>query len=364
MIDKVLDALETVVEPASGEHILRRGLVRDLVVEQGLVALTLVLDDPGSAFAREAEGLVKAALSAAVPDGTEIQVELDNPIIGFGDDTQVDGKTQMLPGVKHILAVASGKGGVGKSTVAVNLAVALSRQGFRVGLVDTDIYGPSIPVMMGVEGSKPRVNEARKILPVEAFGVKTLSMGFLVDPDKAVIWRGPMVSSAVKQFLGEAEWGDLDFLIMDLPPGTGDIQLTIVQTVPLSGAVIVSTPQKVALADARKGVAMFRQVEVPVVGIVENMAWFEPEELPGKRYYLFGKGGARQLAKDEGVPLLGEIPIQEPLREACDAGTPAAAGEDSVLSGQFASLAEATVRSVYKRAAMQPASQKIEILYK
>jgi ATP-binding protein involved in chromosome partitioning len=364
MTDLVLDALETVIEPDSGEHILRRGLVRDLVVEPGLVALTLVLDDPGSAFAGEAQGLVKTALKGALPEGTEIQVEIDNPVIGFGDDTQVDGKTQMLPGVKHILAVASGKGGVGKSTVAVNLAVALGRQGYRVGLVDTDIYGPSIPVMMGVEGSKPRVNEARKILPVEAFGIKTLSMGFLVDPDKAVIWRGPMVSSAVKQFLGEAEWGDLDFLIMDLPPGTGDIQLTIVQTVPLSGAVIVSTPQKVALADARKGVAMFRQVEVPVVGIVENMAWFEPAELPGKRYYLFGKGGAAELAEEEGVPLLGEVPIQEPLREACDAGKPAAAEEGGVLAEQFSALADATVRSVYKRAATQPASQKIEILYK
>lgn len=363
MIDRVLDALETVVEPESGEHILRRGIVRDLVVEQGLVAMTLVLDDPGSSFASQVESLVKTAVRQAVPEETEVQVELDNPVIGFGDDTQVDGKSQMLPGVRHIIAVASGKGGVGKSTVAVNLAVALGRKGYRVGLVDTDIYGPSIPVMLGVEGAKPKVNEARKILPVEAFGIKTLSMGFLVDPEKAVIWRGPMVSSAIKQFLGEAEWGDLDFLIMDLPPGTGDIQLTIVQTVPLAGAVIVSTPQKVALADARKGVAMFGQVNVPVVGIVENMAWFETSELPGRRFHLFGEGGASRLAEEHGVPLLGQIPIQEPLRKACDAGTPAAADTGS-LSEQFESLATATVRSVYRRAATQPASEKIEILYK
>ncbi|MFT5143429.1 MAG: ATP-binding protein involved in chromosome partitioning [Rhodothermales bacterium] len=363
MLDRVLDALEAVVEPDSGENILRRGMVRDLVAEASFVGMTVVLDDPGSAFGRSAEGIVTEAVRAAVGQDCQVEITLDNPVIGFGDATQVDGKTEMLAGVRHTIAVASGKGGVGKSTVAVNLAVALAKAGYRVGLVDTDIYGPSIPVMMGLESAKPRVNAERKILPVEKYGIKVLSMGFLVDPDKAVIWRGPMVSSAVKQFLGEAEWGDLDFLLMDLPPGTGDIQLTIVQTVPLSGAVIVSTPQKVALADARKGVAMFRQVDVPVVGIVENMAWFETAELPGRKFFLFGTGGARALAEEEGVPLLGEIPIQEPLRIACDEGTPAAS-LDEPIAAQFADLARNTVRSVFRRAATRAASDKIEILYK
>ncbi|MBO6576433.1 MAG: Mrp/NBP35 family ATP-binding protein [Rhodothermales bacterium] len=363
MLDRVLDALETVIEPDSGEHVLRRGMVRDLDVDDASVSLTLVLDDPGSAFAATAQREVEHALRAALADGVQIGVAVDNPVIGFGDDLQVDGKKELLPGVRHTLAVASGKGGVGKSTVTVNLAVALARQGYRVGLVDTDIYGPSMPVMLGLETAKPRVNEQRRILPIETRGIKVLSMGFLVDPDKAVIWRGPMVSSAIRQFLGEAEWGDLDFLLMDLPPGTGDIQLTIVQTVPLAGAVIVSTPQKVALADARKGVAMFRQVDVPVVGMVENMAWFEPPDAPGKRYFLFGENGAAELAQEEGVPLLGQIPLQQPLREACDSGEPAAAG-DGPIAAQFDALARNTARSVFRRAATLPASKKIEILYK
>ncbi len=362
MIDRVLDALQTVHEPESGENIVRRSMVRDLVAEPDGVSLTLILDHPASTFAGEVKGLVTAAIRQALGEEIPVSIVLDNPVIGLGDSLQVDGKSEVLPGVRHILAVASGKGGVGKSTVSVNLAVALAQAGYRVGLVDTDIYGPSIPVMMGLEGAKPTVNKERKIVPVQKHGIRVLSMGFLVDPDRAVVWRGPMVSSAVKQFLGEAAWGDLDFLLMDLPPGTGDIQLTIVQTVPLAGAIIVSTPQKVALADARKGVAMFAQVDVPVIGIVENMAWFEPPDAPGKRYFLFGKGGAAKLAKESDVPLLGQLPIEESLREACDAGEPAALGEGPSAE-QFVSLARQTARAVFSRAATQSSSEGIEILH-
>lgn len=228
---------------------------------------------------------------------------------------------RLLPGVKNIIAVASGKGGVGKSTVAVNLAAGLARSGAAVGLLDTDIYGPSIPTMFGVH-ERPNITTEKKLIPIEKHGVRLLSMGLLVETDQATVWRGPMVTSAVKQFMSDAEWGNLDYMVLDLPPGTGDIQLTIVQNVPLTGAIIVSTPQNVALDDARKGVAMFRKVDVPVLGIVENMAYFTPPELPDKKYYIFGKHGARKQAEKMDVPFLGEIPIEQAVRETSDEGTP------------------------------------------
>ena len=309
----VLQALSTVIHPDRGHDIARLGLVRDLEVTGNAVTFTLEAGAPGSKLAANGTALCEKAIRAAL--GEEVQVSVK--VIANGSSGQ-----QVDLGVQHMIAVASGKGGVGKSTVAVNLAAAIARQGFRVGLVDTDIYGPSVPVMMGVDGEKPRVNKNRKIIPLEKYGVRLLSMGLLVDPSQAVIWRGPMVSSAVKQFLNDADWGALDFLILDLPPGTGDIQLTIVQTVKLAGAVVVSTPQRVALADARKGVAMFQKVNVPVLGIIENMAWFTPPDRQESRYFLFGKGGAKALAKEVGVPLLGEIPLEEEVREAGDEGMP------------------------------------------
>ena len=275
-------------------------------------------------------------------------------------------KPQGPPGVQRIIAVASGKGGVGKSTVAANLAVALHQMGHTVGLVDTDIYGPSVPTMFGVgPDEKPRLNEDRKIIPLTKHGVKVLSMGMLVDPNRAVIWRGPMVSSAIRQFLGDADWGALDYLVLDLPPGTGDIQLTIVQTVPLTGAVIVSTPQEVALADARKGVAMFGNVHVPVLGVVENMAYFAPPDLPDRRYYLFGQGGARKLSESLGVPFLGEIPLVQAVREGGDLGEPeVAARPDGPAGRAFRHVAEETVRQTDLREQNEPPTQPIEILYK
>ena len=266
---------------------------------------------------------------------------------------------------KNFIAVASGKGGVGKSTVASNLAVALAETGAKVGLLDADIYGPSAPLMFGAEDEKPRVNEDRDIVPLERHGVKLLSMGFLMDEANAVIWRGPMVSSAVRQFLGQAAWGELDHLVIDLPPGTGDIQLTLVQTVPLTGAVVVSTPQPVALADARKAVAMFRNVQVPVLGVVENMAYFTPPDLPDRRYYLFGEAGAQRLAAELDVPVLGEIPIEQATRAAGDFGTPVVLREpESAASKAFAAMAGRVTAEVERRNAEAPPTQPIEILYK
>lgn len=256
----------------------------------------------------------------------------------------------ILPGVKYTIAVASGKGGVGKSTISANLAVALAQTGARVGLVDTDIYGPSVPTMFGVKDARPKVNQQRKIIPVERHGVKLLSMGFLVDPDKAVVWRGPMVTGAVRQFLADAEWGELDYLIIDMPPGTGDIQLTLTQTIPLTGAIVVSTPQEVALIDARKGVSMFETVSVQVLGIVENMAYFSPPDAPEKRYPIFGEGGARRLAKELAVPLLGEIPIEMPVREAGDEGTPVViAAPDSAAAKAFIDMAARAAQEIASR---------------
>ena len=268
--------------------------------------------------------------------------------------------------VTNFIAVASGKGGVGKSTVAANLAAALAASGAKVGLLDADVYGPSVPLMFGVpEDEKPRLNDERHIVPLLRYGVKLLSMGFLVDEKNAVIWRGPMVSSAVRQFLSQAAWGELDHLVIDLPPGTGDIQLTLVQTVPLTGAVVVSTPQPVALADARKAVKMFENVHVPVLGVVENMAYFTPPDLPDRKYFLFGEAGAQKLAAELDVPVLGEIPIEQAAREAGDRGTPVVLAEpESVSAKAFQAMAERVVAEVERRNADAPPTLPIEILYK
>jgi len=278
--------------------------------------------------------------------------------------SRADANAQVLPGVRNTIAVASGKGGVGKSTVAANLAVALAHSGASVGLVDTDIYGPSVPTMFGIAGERPRVNQEQLIIPLERHGVKLLSMGFLVDSNEAVVWRGPMVTSAVRQFLEQAAWGDLDYLVLDLPPGTGDIQLTLVQTIPLSGAVIVTTPQEVALADARKGVAMFRKVNVPVLGIVENMSYFSPPELPDKKYYLFGEGGGKRLAQELSVPLLGEIPIRQMIREASDDGTPVVLRPDGKADAEaLVSMAERVAQEVSIQNASEGVAIPLDIVY-
>ena len=367
---EVIKALSKIVDPDRGKDIVRLNMVKSLEVTDERVAFTLVLKDPSAGFAEQVEEACVRVLHEEIDPALQVDVTLDNEMISLGDDVQVEGggkqkqSGQLLQDINTI-AVASGKGGVGKSTVAANLAVALAQAGHEVGLVDTDIYGPSVPTMLGAKGEKPRVNSKRKIEPLERFGVKLLSMGFMVDPDQAVIWRGPMVTKAVRQFLGDAEWGDLDYLVLDLPPGTGDIQLTIVQTLALTGAVIVSTPQDVALADARKGVAMFRKVQVPVLGIVENMAYFTPPDLPDRKYYLFGRGGAQRLAEELQVPFLGEVPIEQQVRELCDEGQPVVtAAPESASAQAFTSIAEHAAEQVALRNAQQPPTQKVEILYK
>jgi ATP-binding protein involved in chromosome partitioning len=364
----LVQALRTVVEPDNGRDVVRNDRVRDLLVSEVRIGLTLVLPDTKSAFGRDAARRVSEAIERAFGPGVEVVVAFDSEMIPLGtlEGSATAGRPGRVEfGRTSTLAVASGKGGVGKSTVAVNLAASLAKRGYQVGLVDADIYGPSIPTMFGIVHEKPRVNDRRKIVPIERYGVRLLSMGLLADPDQAVIWRGPMVSGAVRQFLTDAEWGDLDYLILDLPPGTGDIQLTIVQTLELTGAIVVSTPQDVALADARRGVAMFQNVHVPVLGIVENMAYFTPPDLPDRKYYLFGEGGARRLAESLQVPFLGEVPIEQRLRESGDAGQPlVVADETSPSSRAFASLADETAFQLALYRARKPAQQKIEIQYR
>ena len=367
----VVAALSDVVDPEHDRSIIRLDAVKDLVVQPKRVSFTIILNSLSSDFKRRVEDEARAAIHERAGEDITVAITTDTEMISLGDDIQVSGAGQeaatpdVPPQVRNFVAVASGKGGVGKSTVAANLAVSLAKDGYDVGLLDADIYGPSIPTMFGLKEDRPRVNEQQKIVPPEAHGVKLLSMGFLVDPSQAVIWRGPMVSRAIRQFLGDAEWGELDYLILDLPPGTGDIQLTIVQTIPLTGALIVSTPQDVALADAQKGVAMFGNVNVPVFGIVENMAFFTPPDLPDRKYYLFGQGGARRLADELGVSFLGEIPIEQALREGGDAGKPIVAeSPESVSARAFQEIADALRSQVALRNAMLPATETVEILHR
>jgi len=368
--EDVVDALRKITHPDREKNIIRLDMVKDLTVEGDHVSFTVVIKEPRSSFAQQVEEACTRVLHEEVSRDLTVDVELDTEMIPLGDDLTVgdqSGEKQQTSGedgVKNTIAVASGKGGVGKSTVAVNLAMALSEQGYSVALVDTDIYGPSVPKMMGMEGEKPRVNDQRKMVPLEKHGIKLLSMGFMVDPDKAVVWRGPMVTKAVRQFLGDVDWGDVEYMILDLPPGTGDVQLTVVQTIPLTGAVIVSTPQDMALADARKGKAMFDNVNVPVVGMVENMAYFTPPDLPDRKYYLFGREGAKDLARELDVPFLGQVPIEQKVRETGDNGTPIVRADPDSLSAQaFDEIADELVEQVAIRNAEDDPTQKVEILY-
>ena len=347
----VYQVLSRINDPDQGHDIVRLGYVSNMVIDGKSITFKLKVAQPGTTFAKNVVQICTDAIQDAFGHEAVVQIEL----------LHSKGTTQPLKlGARHMIAVASGKGGVGKSTIATNLAVSLAAEGYRSGLVDTDIYGPSIPVMLGLEGEKPRVNDQRKIVPLIKHGVHVLSMGLLVDDSQAVIWRGPMVSGAVRQFLNDAEWGELDFLILDLPPGTGDIQLTIVQTAKLAGAVIVSTPQKVALADARKGLVMFDKVNVPVLGIIENMAWFTPSDLPDRKYFLFGNGGAERLASETGIPLLGKIPLEENLRVSGDEGVPIVLSyPSSVAAKAFQSIANKIIISLGERKS-SPASPSIE----
>jgi ATP-binding protein involved in chromosome partitioning len=355
----ILKALSTVEDPDLRRDLVSLNMVKDVHVSANKVAFTVVLTTPACPLKEKIRKDCEEAVRKVVGPAVQILINMTSSVTSLRDNAP------LLPGVKNIIAVASGKGGVGKSTVTSNLAVALAKAGATVGLIDADIFGPSIPTMFNCEHEQPhvkQVNGKNIIIPIEQYGVKLLSIGFLAPPDSAVVWRGPMASSALKQFISDADWGSLDYLLIDLPPGTSDIHLTLVQTVPVTGALIVTTPQKVALADANKGLAMFKQpqINVPVLGVVENMAYFTPEELPGNRYYIFGKDGGKNLSEKHGVPLLGQIPLVQSIRESGDSGLPAALKEGPTGEA-FHELAQALARQIAIRNANFTKTQKVEI---
>jgi len=360
--DDIIRALSTVNDPDIQKDLVTLGMIKDVVADGKTVSFTVVLTTPACPMKEKIRKDCEDAVRKVVGD-VVINIRMTSSVTTLRDNAP------LLPNVRNIVAVASGKGGVGKSTVTSNLAVALAKAGARVGLIDADIYGPSIPVMFNCENEQPGVkvvNGKNIIVPIEQYGVKILSIGFLTPPDSPIVWRGPMASSALKQFISDADWGELDYLFIDLPPGTSDIHLTLVQTVPVTGAVIVTTPQKVALADATKGLSMFRQpqINVPVLGIIENMAWFTPEELPTNRYYIFGRDGGKNLAAKFDVPLLGQIPLVQGIRESGDNGMPAVLKEGPAAraAGEaFQAAAEMTARQIAIRNANFVPSKKVEM---
>lgn len=347
---EILKALETITIAGEGKNMVESGAVKNVITFGDEVVVDLVIATPAMHIKKRAEDDIKKLIheqfSPDVVVKVNIKVEVaENP-------NQIKGKA--IPGISNIIAVASGKGGVGKSTTTANLAVSLARMGFKVGVLDADIYGPSMPIMFDVENEKPIsvvVDGKSKMKPIESYEVKLLSIGFFTSPSQAVIWRGPMASKALNQMIFDADWGQLDFMLIDLPPGTGDIHLSIMQALPVTGAVVVSTPQAVALADAKKGVAMFQSeaINVPVLGIIENMAYFTPEELPNNKYYIFGKEGAKNLAEDLQVPFLGEVPLVQSIREAGDYGRPAAMQTASPLEKIYEELARNVVQETVNR---------------
>ena len=359
----ILDALTNVRYPGTGKNLVEAGMVEDNIRIEGMkVSFSLVFEKPTDPFMKS---IVKAA-ETAILTYVSRDVEIQGNISVKTMQTPRPEVTQLLPQVKNIVGISSGKGGVGKSTVSANLAVALAKLGYKVGLLDADVFGPSMPKMFQVEDARPyaeKVDGREMIVPVEKYGVKLLSIGFFVDPDQATLWRGGMASNALKQLIGDALWGELDYFLIDLPPGTSDIHLTVVQTLAMTGAVVVSTPQDVALADARKGINMFtnEKVNVPILGLVENMAWFTPAELPENKYYIFGKEGAKRLAEEMNVPLLGQIPIVQSIREGGDNGRPVALDEDSITGRAFLSLAASLVRQVDKRNVEMAPTQIVEM---
>ena len=361
----ILDALKNVRYPASGKDIVSAGMVEDdICIDGNKVSFSLIFDRPTDPFIKS---LVRAAESA-ITTYISPEVEIKGNIAVKTRTQAPQPAPKPLSHVKNIIGVSSGKGGVGKSTVASNLAVALAREGYKVGLLDADIFGPSVPKMFGVEDAELYMHEVdgrQLIIPHEKFGVKLLSIGFLVDRNSAVLWRGSMASNALKQLIGEADWGDLDYFVIDMPPGTSDIHLTLVQTLGITGVVIVTTPQQVALADARKGISMFtgEKVNVPILGLVENMAWFTPAQHPDERYYIFGREGGVELAKELGVKLLAQIPLVADVCEDGDAGTPIAL-KDSMMGHEFLHLAHEVIDAVDERNRMLPPTEKVNVTTK
>lgn len=359
----IMAALETITVAGEGKNMVESGAVTNVLTFGNEVVVELVLHSPAMHIKKRAEDDIRKTIHNLVSAEAQVKVNIKVETPEKADDT-IKGKA--IPGISNIIAVASGKGGVGKSTVTANLAVTLAKMGFSVGVLDADIYGPSMPIMFDVETEKPlsvTVEGRSKMKPIESYEVKMLSIGFFTAPGQAVIWRGPMAAKALNQMIFDADWGQLDFLLIDLPPGTGDIHLSIMQSLPITGAVVVSTPQAVALADAKKGVSMFLSdsIKVPVLGIIENMAYFTPEELPENKYYIFGKEGARNLAEDLQVPFLGEVPIVQSIREAGDYGRPAALQTASVIEKVFEDITRNVVQEVVSRNENLPPTEAIKI---
>ncbi|MCH2490368.1 MAG: Mrp/NBP35 family ATP-binding protein [Flavobacteriales bacterium] len=361
----ILNALSTITVAGEGKNMVESGAVQNVVTFADEVVVDLKLATPAMHIKKRAEADIVKTIHEKVDKDAKVQVNVKveapkkpaNPNL-------IKGKP--IPGIQNIIAVASGKGGVGKSTVTANLAITLSKMGFKVGILDADIYGPSIPMMFDVAMERPlsvTIDGKSKMKPIENYGVKVLSIGFFTKPNQAVIWRGPMAAKALNQLIFDADWGELDFMLVDLPPGTGDIHLSIMQSLPITGAVVVSTPQNVALADARKGVAMFQQenIDVPVLGIIENMAYFTPEELPENKYYIFGKEGAKHLAEDLDIPFLGELPLVQGIREAGDVGRPAALQTATVIEEAFENITKNVVSETVKRNENLPPTEAIKI---
>ncbi|MDB4768081.1 Mrp/NBP35 family ATP-binding protein [Flavobacteriaceae bacterium] len=360
----VLEALSKISAPGEGVNLVESGAVTNVQIFGNEVTVDISIGNPSLQARKKTEVEVLKIIHSEVYEKAKITVNVKVVTPPKATSNEIKGKP--IPGIQNIVAIASGKGGVGKSTVTANMAVTLAKMGFKVGVLDADIYGPSIPLMFDVSSEKPlavNVDGKSKMKPVENYGVKVLSIGFFTQPNQAVIWRGPMAAKALNQMIFDAHWGELDFLLLDLPPGTGDIHLSIMQSLPVTGAVVVSTPQEVALADARKGVAMFMQeaINVPVLGVVENMAYFTPEELPENKYYIFGKEGAQNLASDLKIPFLGEVPLVQSIREAGDVGRPAALQEEGPLKEAFEEITRNIVRELVVRQTDLPPTEAIKI---
>ena len=344
--EQVIDALRHVNDPDLQKDLVSLKMIENVAIDGNKISFTVELTTPSCPLKDKIADDCVDAVKQYVAADAEVDITFDSRVTSHRKD-----KKDLLPGVKNIIAVASGKGGVGKSTVSVNLALALAKAGSKVGIIDADIHGPSIPIMLGIKGKRPEVKQIdgkHFIIPIEQYGLKVVSIGLLVDERQAVVWRGPMVSSALRQFVTDVIWGDLDYLILDLPPGTGDIHLSLVQTMPVTGAVVVTTPQAVALSDARKGMGMFHMegIKVPIVGVVENMAYFTPAELPDNKYFIFGKGGGKQLADEFDVPFLGEIPIVQSIREGGDRGVPVVLSDDEITKQAFLNFSAEAERQI------------------
>jgi len=362
----ILKALDTITEPGEGKSLVENKNISNLVVFGNEVIIDVTISNPTLQAKKKVEVEIKKAILLKVDEKIDVKVNVKTSAAPKKEEKSNLIKGKKIPSIQNIIAIASGKGGVGKSTITANMAVSLSKMGLKVGILDADIYGPSMHLMFDVEKERPisvKIEGRSKMKPIENYGVKLLSLGFFTNPNQAVIWRGPMASKALNQLIFDADWGELDFLLIDLPPGTGDVHLSIVQALPINGAVIVSTPQNIALADAKKGVAMFQQesIQVPVLGIVENMAYFTPEELPDNKYYIFGKDGAKHLAEDIDTKFLGEIPLVQSIREAGDVGHPVALQENTSLENAFATLTKEMVSELLKRNANLPPTEVVRI---